>query len=108
MIKSGPETGNDYFMLGSRNEITCNSIGDPAPKVIWEKNYMQINVTEHQGRLTITKNGSLIIYSAVASDYGTYGCIAQNELGSYFSERIYYYVRGKIELSKPSINSTIE
>ncbi|RDD42223.1 Receptor-type tyrosine-protein phosphatase delta [Trichoplax sp. H2] len=91
-IISGPETGSRPFILGNRKEIICNAIGNPYPKVIWEKNYMEINILDHQGRIFIAKNGSLIIYSAIASDDGTYGCAARNQHGSYFSKRVYYHV----------------
>nr|DBA25321.1 TPA: hypothetical protein GDO54_012866 [Pyxicephalus adspersus] len=75
------------FMLsvGKDATLSCQIIGDPIPKVTWEKDKNHI---ESGGRFKLTEDGGLYqltIYDLTAGDSGQYICRAINNIGESFA-----------------------
>ncbi|KAJ8379625.1 hypothetical protein SKAU_G00004030 [Synaphobranchus kaupii] len=57
-------------------------LGSPPPKVRWFKNGLEIHPDQSGIGVTVSRNGSLVIGSASASQTGDFKCLATNEAGS--------------------------
>ena len=66
--------------------IDCEADGIPKPRVIWTKDNEDLSSS---GRITIFKNGSLLLQKASEEDSGNFACTVINNRGvDMYSSRI--------------------
>ena len=62
--------------------LTCNSFGNPKPKIKWLKaTHYGNKVIKENERISLYDNGSLVINDVDFTDKGQYFCRASNSLG---------------------------
>ena len=90
----------DNITEGDNITITCESIGNPLPTVIWSRtNRARVivgNYTESQNASKVSRN--LTITNASREDTGVYTCSANNSVGS-VSSNVSITVQCKFVLS---------
>ncbi len=73
--------------------IPCKAEGDPEPHITWLKDMVPIDMTNT--RYSYYSGASLQIISAEEQDQGQYECVAENKIGSAYSDLATLYVRSK-------------
>ena len=63
---------------GSLITLDCLVRGEPAPSIIWLKDFTPVNLTSG---IMVEGNGTLVITDASLEDAGFYTCVADNGLG---------------------------
>ncbi|CAB3376185.1 Hypothetical predicted protein [Cloeon dipterum] len=76
--------------LGQSTALGCEATGNPKPHIVWLKNMYPINYTKNVYK---TEDGSLHFVNSEEEDNGRYECVAENNLGSHFSNSIQLYVK---------------
>lgn len=71
--------------------IACKASGSPEPVITWLKDMIPLDL--NNARYSIYHGGSLQIVNATDSDQGQYECLAENAVGSAFSDLAALYVR---------------
>ncbi|XP_076307991.1 tyrosine-protein phosphatase Lar-like isoform X4 [Tachypleus tridentatus] len=74
--------------------LNCQAEGNPTPTITWLKNMIPLNLDDP--RLSIIQGTYLQITQAKKEDDGTYECLAENSIGSSFSEQALLYVRVRL------------
>ncbi|XP_076308022.1 tyrosine-protein phosphatase Lar-like isoform X3 [Tachypleus tridentatus] len=74
--------------------LNCQAEGNPTPTITWLKNMIPLNLDDP--RLSIIQGTYLQIIQAKKEDEGTYECLADNSIGSSFSEQALLYVRVRL------------
>jgi hypothetical protein len=97
-------------------KLSCNVIGSPKPKILWQKlelsSQIFVDILALNNDFTtiapysLNDNGDLIIKSVNLRNAGWYKCIAENLLGS-ISQNLYLYVKKKTEIIEPPMNISV-
>ena len=74
----------------------CQSVGEPAPDIIWYFSGVMINVSDNNSKYMImsrslnitTTENTLTVYNVTSSDVGTYTCNSSNIIGTTTSSGI--------------------
>lgn len=73
---------------GERGRLPCRAQASPKPKFYWTHNGQHLNVNrtykyavEVKQIDALTYESTLLIEKVAPADYGTYECVARNELG---------------------------
>lgn len=90
---------NTTAMLGDIVVFTCDTTGDPAPQVTWQRNGRNLHTNGHSS-YKILDSGSLQLENVGPADYGLYHCTAKNEKGTVSSETAHLQVEGKLRTCK--------
>ncbi|KAM4042569.1 immunoglobulin superfamily member 10 isoform 1-T1 [Anomaloglossus baeobatrachus] len=83
IIKSNQTQTEHTAIIGGTVEMDCQVVGEPAPNIEWvlpDGTKIRAPYMSEEGRITITKNGKLILKVADSFDTGVYHCIATNYL----------------------------
>ncbi|XP_063173020.1 leucine-rich repeat and immunoglobulin-like domain-containing nogo receptor-interacting protein 4 [Candoia aspera] len=67
---------------GEQANLTCNSDGDPPPRISWVSPQNLTLDSTRKGRTTVLSDGTLKIQYALPEDSGLYRCIASNVAGN--------------------------
>ncbi|XP_064488736.1 cell adhesion molecule Dscam1-like isoform X3 [Ornithodoros turicata] len=69
---------------GGTVKLHCHVLGSPAPRIEWKKTSDKITdeLLLTNGRITVQRNGTLIIQDVTPGDRGKYTCTADNGIGS--------------------------
>lgn len=78
------------LLVGGSVDLACATEGEPEPGIVWR---VPDGSSADKSSL-VTSTGSLPITGAMATDGGTYTCVATNELGSDNSTSV-VTIRGK-------------
>ncbi|XP_022247809.1 tyrosine-protein phosphatase Lar-like isoform X3 [Limulus polyphemus] len=76
---------------GRTTLLYCQAEGNPTPTIYWLKNMVPVNLDDP--RLNIIQGTYLQISEAKEEDQGTYQCVAENSVGSGFSNLASLYVK---------------
>ncbi|XP_022247937.1 tyrosine-protein phosphatase Lar-like isoform X3 [Limulus polyphemus] len=76
---------------GRTTNLYCQAEGNPSPSVYWLKDMVPVNLADP--RLSIVQGTYLQISEAKEEDQGTYQCVAENSMGSAFSNLASLYVK---------------
>ena len=77
-----PLQPNLYATLGGNVTTICQPEAAPRADNVWQRDGMNVNPSEEEtARVRLMPNGNLRITGVVASDAGTYTCVASNEHG---------------------------
>lgn len=71
---------NTTVVEGQSAMIHCVAVGEPNPRIYWDKNYYQD--TFDPNRIQILSNGTLHFTKVYMEDKGRYGCTANNTAGN--------------------------
>ncbi|XP_059488383.1 tyrosine-protein phosphatase Lar-like [Neocloeon triangulifer] len=77
--------------LGHATVLACDVTGSPTPLVTWLREMMPLNTSNP--RYNILESGTLQISSSEEEDLGKYECIAQNNVGTEYSQPTMLYVK---------------
>ena len=72
---------------GSFSWLSCPATGVSPISIRWYRNGKVLK-TKDNPRLELTLDGKLIFYEVLASDVGTYYCVASNKLSSVSSKSV--------------------
>ncbi|KAM6434401.1 leucine-rich repeat and immunoglobulin-like domain-containing nogo receptor-interacting protein 4 [Liasis olivaceus] len=67
---------------GEQANLTCNSDGDPPPRISWVNPQNITLDSTRKGRTTVLSDGTLKIQYALPEDSGLYRCVASNVAGN--------------------------
>ncbi|KAL4660770.1 hemicentin-1-like [Arapaima gigas] len=67
------------FSHGADVRFDCTATGSPSPQMFWSHGKMFLT---SKNRVSLSKNGTLIIRGAITEDSGNYTCLASNEAGT--------------------------
>lgn len=73
--------------------IPCRATGDPDPVVTWFKDMMPVDLSNP--RYSIIQGASLQVLNTEESDQGHYECVAENSVGTEYSNPAALYVKCK-------------
>ncbi|XP_063076289.1 roundabout homolog 2-like isoform X2 [Engraulis encrasicolus] len=73
--------------------MLCTASGEPEPVITWFKDFLPVDPSASDGRITLLKSGALQIDKAEEMDQGKYECAASNSQGVRFSAPANLYVR---------------
>ncbi|VDO54074.1 unnamed protein product, partial [Onchocerca flexuosa] len=78
------EIGELEIQEGEKAELTCTVVGKPTPEVTWLRNDVEIHIDNTHFFKKDDENGKqmLIIASVNKEDFGTYTCVATNQVGT--------------------------
>ncbi|XP_065213567.1 tyrosine-protein phosphatase Lar isoform X3 [Planococcus citri] len=81
--------------VGHTAVLQCTAIGDPMPTITWirDQNPLDINNNDRYSVLDKGSPGALQIINSLESDQGKYECVAENSVGSEYSEPVSLYVK---------------
>lgn len=71
--------------------LVCDARGNPDPNITWFKDNRPVDLTNP--RYTVLRSGSLQISTSTEEDGGKYECVAENNVGTAFSNLVSLYVR---------------
>ncbi|XP_069195928.1 tyrosine-protein phosphatase Lar isoform X6 [Procambarus clarkii] len=71
--------------------LVCDARGNPDPNITWFKDNRPVDLTNP--RYTVLRSGSLQISTSTEEDGGKYECVAENSVGTAFSNLVSLYVR---------------
>ena len=74
--------------------IPCKAEGDPDPHIMWLKDMIPIDMSNT--RYSYYSGASLQIISAEEQDQGQYECVAENKIGTAYSDLATLYVRTRV------------
>ncbi|XP_044590201.1 tyrosine-protein phosphatase Lar isoform X7 [Cotesia glomerata] len=77
--------------MGHNAVLSCTAIGSPPPIISWIRDMVPINTSNH--RYSVLDSGALQIEESEVDDQGQYECVANNTVGTEYSEAIQLYVR---------------
>ncbi|XP_064487532.1 myopalladin-like [Ornithodoros turicata] len=80
---------------GGTVTLHCHVLGSPAPRAEWKRTTDKITdeLLLTSGRITVQRNGTLIIRDITPEDRGKYTCTADNGIGS-VAHTLSLHVRG--------------
>ncbi|UYV73148.1 PTPRD [Cordylochernes scorpioides] len=90
---------------GRSATLPCLAEGSPDPVIRWHKDMSPLDMTV--SRYAIVQGGSLQISDAEEDDQGEYECVAENSLGTSFSNVAMLYVREPIYEVMPGAHLNI-
>lgn len=73
--------------------IPCRANGDPEPTITWFKDMMPVNLSN--AHYSIIQGASLQVINTEESDQGHYECVAENSVGTEYSNAAALYVKCK-------------
>ncbi|XP_076346267.1 tyrosine-protein phosphatase Lar-like isoform X2 [Tachypleus tridentatus] len=73
--------------------LPCQAAGNPPPVIYWLKDFVPVKMDDP--RVKLMQGGSLQIFKAEDEDNGEYECVAENAVGTAFSNRASLYVRAR-------------
>ena len=96
MIEISPESTD--VLNNSMTLLNCSASGYPEPIISWQQNGEDVIAmgSGDDDRVEILPNGSLVIWTVMMSDMGSYQCFASNSLGSAQSDSALLTVDGKL------------
>nr|XP_027202384.1 tyrosine-protein phosphatase Lar-like isoform X2 [Dermatophagoides pteronyssinus] len=74
--------------------LPCRSIGDPEPQIYWLRDAIPVDMTNP--RYSLYQGASLKILQAQEVDEGPYECVAENKIGTAYSEMASLHVRIRV------------
>ena len=74
--------------------IPCKAEGDPDPHIMWLKDMIPIDMSNT--RYSYYSGASLQIIGAEEQDQGQYECVAENKVGTAYSDLATLYVRTRV------------
>ncbi|BET03184.1 phosphatase [Nesidiocoris tenuis] len=84
--------------MGHTAVLVCAANGKPVPAIRWVKDLLPVQIGKN-ARYTILNNsqmpGALQITNSVEDDQGRYECVAENEVGTEYSQATMLYVKCK-------------
>lgn len=80
--------------------IPCKASGEPEPTITWLRDMMPLDMTKP--RYSIYQGASLQILSAQSEDEGQYECVAENKVGTAYSDMASLYVKSKCCRDNPT------
>ncbi|KAM3619127.1 uncharacterized protein V6R79_003378 [Siganus canaliculatus] len=73
--------------------LLCAASGNPDPEIYWYKDFLPVDISSSNGRISQLRSGALQIESSEESDQGKYECVAVNSAGTRYSAPANLYVR---------------
>ncbi|CAG2054332.1 unnamed protein product, partial [Timema podura] len=78
--------------IGHNTVLLCSAIGTPSPEITWVRDMMPVNTGDNH-RYRVMDSGALQITSSEEVDGGKYECVAENTVGTEYSQSIMLYVK---------------
>ncbi|XP_034939072.1 tyrosine-protein phosphatase Lar isoform X2 [Chelonus insularis] len=77
--------------MGHNTLLLCSAVGSPPPIISWVRDMIPVNTSNP--RYSVLESGALQIEASEVEDQGHYECVANNTVGTAYSEAIQLYVR---------------
>nr|XP_046909116.1 tyrosine-protein phosphatase Lar-like isoform X4 [Dermatophagoides farinae] len=74
--------------------LPCRAVGDPEPQIYWLRDTIPVDMTNP--RYSLYQGASLKILQAQEVDEGPYECVAENKVGTAYSEMASLHVRIRV------------
>nr|CAD7398702.1 unnamed protein product [Timema poppensis] len=81
--------------IGHNTVLLCSAIGTPSPEITWVRDMMPVNTGDNHRYRVMDSGmpGALQITSSEEVDGGKYECVAENTVGTEYSQSIMLYVK---------------